>query len=285
MPDLARESAPRTETHVASAAAALVAAAGSAPRIGIILGSGLDAVADVVTPTARLDYETLEGFPRPGVAGHSGRVTLGSVGALGVAVLQGRVHFYEHGSPLGMEVPVRALAAAGCEALVLTNAAGTTHPEVMPGALVSVSDHINLSGANPLIGPAPGGPGAPSRFVDMVDAYDPGLRATLADAARDAGIALGSGVYACFAGPSFETAAEIHAARVLGADLVGMSVVHEAIIARHAGMRVAGLSVVTNHAAGIGAEPLGHEQTMESARAAVGEVARLIGAFLARLAR
>jgi inosine/guanosine/xanthosine phosphorylase family protein len=276
---------PRVDPDAAAhAAATIVSAGGRRPRVGLILGSGLGAVANIVTPAARLSYADLPGFPRPGVAGHDGRVTIGGVGHVPVVVLQGRSHYYESGCALGMDVPVRALAAAGCEILVLTNAAGSTDAGVGPGSLVGIRDHLNLSGANPLVGPAPGGAGARARFVDMVNAYDAGLRTVLAEAADEEGITLGEGIYACFSGPSFETPAEVRAVRLLGADLVGMSVVHETIIARHCGLRVVGLSVVTNHAAGIGGDALGHEQTMASAARATGTVARLLGAFLRRLA-
>jgi xanthosine phosphorylase len=252
------------------------------PRVGIVLGSGLGSVAEAVGDATTVSYADLPGFPRPGVAGHAGRAVVGHLGGVPVAVLMGRAHFYEGGDPVHRITPVRALRAAGAEILVLTNAAGSLRPELGPGRLMAISDHINLTGHNPLIGPNDEAIGP--RFPSLRDAYDPALRAELHAAAADHGIELGEGVYLAVSGPSFETPAEIRAFRTLGADAVGMSTVHETILARHAGMRVAAVSAISNLAEGLSDVPLSHEQTLADAQRAAGDLARLLEAFLGRLA-
>jgi xanthosine phosphorylase len=197
-------------------------------------------------------------------------------------VLQGRAHLYEAPSPAALRAPVRALRAAGAEILVLTNAAGSLREDLGPGSLMAITDHINLTGTNPLVGPNDDALGP--RFPSLRDAYDPGLRATLHATADDLGIPLGDGVYLAVTGPSFETPAEIRAFRTLGADAVGMSTVAETILARHAGLRVAAISTITNLAEGMSAEPLSHEQTLRDARRAAGSLSRLLEAFVGRLA-
>jgi purine-nucleoside phosphorylase len=196
-------------------------------------------------------------------------------------VLQGRAHLYEGGDPEAMQTPVRALKAAGAETLVLTNAAGSLRPELGPGSLMAIADHINLTGTNPLVGPNYDALGP--RFPSLRDAYDPQLRETLHATAGDLGIPLAEGVYLAVSGPSFETAAEIRAFRTLGADAVGMSTVPETILARHTGLRVAAVSTITNLAEGLSDEPLSHEQTLRDARRAAGSLARLLTAFVERL--
>jgi xanthosine phosphorylase len=263
-------------------AAAAILRARLAPRVGIVLGSGLGAVADAVQDPLVVGYEELPGFPRPTVAGHAGRAVLGHLAGVAVCVLMGRAHLYE-GADAGPRVnPVRALRAAGAETLVLTNAAGSLRPEVGPGSLMAISDHINLTGHNPLAGPNDDAIGP--RFPSMADAYDPALRAELHAAADDLGIALADGVYLAVTGPSFETPAEIRAFRTLGADAVGMSTVHETILARHAGLRVAAVSAISNLAEGLSGVPLSHEQTLADAQRAAGDLARLLQAFVGRLA-
>jgi xanthosine phosphorylase len=252
------------------------------PRVGIVLGSGLGAVADAVDDATTSGYEELPGFPRPGVAGHAGRAVLGELSGVPVCVLMGRAHFYEGGDPLPRITPVRALRAAGAEVLVLTNAAGSLRPEVGPGRLMAISDHINLTGHNPLAGPNDEAIGP--RFPSLRDAYDPALRADLHAAADDLGIELAEGVYLAVSGPSFETPAEIRAFRILGADAVGMSTVHETILARHAGLRVAAISAISNLAEGMSDRPLSHEQTLADAQRAAGDLARLLESFVGRLA-
>jgi xanthosine phosphorylase len=258
------------------------ALADRAPRVGIVLGSGLGAVADALDDAVRIPYSDLPDFPEPGVAGHGGTLALGTLSGLPVACLQGRRHVYEGGDPGAMRGPVRALKAAGAEAILVTNAAGSLRPEVGPGALMAISDHINLLGVNPLTGPNDDAVGP--RFPSLRDAYDPQLRTTLHECADRLGIALAEGVYLATAGPSFETPAEIRAFRTLGADAVGMSTVPEVILARHAGLRAAAVSAITNLAEGMGGEPLSHEQTLRHAEAAAGDLTRLILAFCEALA-
>jgi xanthosine phosphorylase len=252
------------------------------PRVGIVLGSGLGAVADAVADPVTIGYEDLPGFPRPGVQGHAGRAVLGQLSGVPVCVLMGRAHFYEGGDPAPRITPVRALRAAGADVLVLTNAAGSLRAKLGPGRLMAISDHINLTGYNPLAGPNDESIGP--RFPSLRDAYDPALRAELHAAASELGIALGEGVYLAVSGPSFETPAEIRAFRTLGADAVGMSTVHETILARHAGLRVAAVSAISNLAEGMSDVPLSHEQTLTDAQRAAGDLARLLEAFVGRLA-
>jgi xanthosine phosphorylase len=252
------------------------------PRVGIVLGSGLGAVADAVEGPVTISYEELPGFPRPTVHGHAGRAVLGSLRGVPVCVLMGRAHLYEGGDPAPRITPVRALAAAGAEVLVLTNAAGSLRPEVGPGRLMAISDHINLTGHNPLVGPNEESIGP--RFPSLADAYDAALRAQLHEVAAELRIDLAEGVYLAVSGPSFETPAEIRAFRTLGADAVGMSTVHETILARHAGMKVAAVSAISNLAEGLSDVPLSHEQTLADAQRAAGDLARLLEGFVGRLA-
>lgn len=263
-------------------AAAEVLRAHGAPRLGIVLGSGLGAVADAVQDAAVVGYEELPGFPRPTVHGHAGRAVLGRLGGVETCVLQGRAHLYEGGEAAQRATPIRTLAAAGVELLVLTNAAGSLRPEVGPGSLMAISDHINLTGTNPLIGPNDDAIG--TRFPSLRDAYDPGLRAVLHAAADETGVALADGVYLAVSGPSFETPAEIRAFRTLGADAVGMSTVHETILARHAGLTVCAVSAISNLAEGMAETAVSHEQTLSDAGRAAGDLATLLTAFAGRLA-
>jgi xanthosine phosphorylase len=248
------------------------------PRVGVVLGSGLGAVADAVTDETVIDYADLPGFPRPTVAGHGGRAVVGHLGEVPVAVLQGRAHVYEGGDLDAIRTPIRALRAAGAEILVLTNAAGSLHAEVGPGQLMLITDHINLSGVNVLSGPNDEEIGP--RFPSLRDAYDPELRERLRAAAGELGTPLAEGVYLAVSGPTFETPAEIRAYAVLGADAVGMSTVHETAVARHAGLRVAAVSAITNLAEGMNPEPLSHEQTLRDAQKAADALAPLLVRFL-----
>jgi xanthosine phosphorylase len=250
------------------------------PRVGVVLGSGLGAVADAVDDAVVVSYDELPGFPRPTVEGHAGRAVLGSIGGVPVAVFQGRAHLYEGGDPEALRVPVRALRAAGASVLVLTNAAGSLRPEVGPGSLMAITDHINMQGANLLVGPNDDAIGP--RFPSLRDAYDPALLASLRASADRTGISLAEGVYLAVGGPSFETPAEIRAYRVLGADAVGMSTVQETIIARHSGLRVAAVSVITNLAEGMTDEPLSHEQTLRAAQDGAADLTRLLLDFIPR---
>jgi purine nucleotide phosphorylase len=250
-------------------------APGFKPRVAVVLGSGLGSFAEEVEALASIPYAELVGFPQPTVRGHAGKLLLGTIGTLPVAVLQGRTHYYEFGKADGMRLAIETLAELGCETLVLTNAAGSLRQEMPPGSLMGISDHINFTGVNPLFGLGPN-----RRFVDMVDAYDPALLERLVEAAKALGIVCHTGVYIWFCGPSFETPAEIRAAGVLGADAVGMSTAPETIIARHAGLKVVGLSVMTNYAAGMVPGGIGHDQTISVANAASAGVRRLLRGFL-----
>jgi len=246
------------------------------PRVAVILGSGLGSFADEVKAVATIPYGDLPGFPQTTVGSHAGKLVLGHIGKTAVAVLQGRAHYYERGRADEMKGAIATMAELGCETLLQTNAAGSLRLDMPPGSLMAVTDHINFTGVNPLFGLGSGN----NRFVDMIDAYDPKLTEQLMATARAANIRCHDGVYVWFCGPSFETPAEIRAARTLGADAVGMSTVPETILARHAGMKVVGLSVMTNYAAGLVPGGIGHDQTINVANAASGNVRRLLRAFL-----
>lgn len=255
------------------------ASGGLVPRVGIILGSGLGPFVDRVENPIAISYADLPGFPEPGVAGHAGRLVLGTVGGTPVAVMQGRAHYYESGSADAMKTPVRTLAGLGCESLIVTNAAGSLNPDAGPGSIMMLSDHISFTGVSPLFGEPGDG-----RFVDLTDAYDPEIRKTLSDEATRQDISLHDGVYMWFCGPHFETPAEIRAAGILGATAIGMSTVPEVILARHAGLKVGALSIITNAAAGMSDVKLSHAQTMSKAALAAESVANLLSGFLTNLA-
>ncbi len=260
------------------AGAILEERSGLRPRVGVVLGSGLGAVAAAVQNPVEIAYKDLPGFPWPTVEGHGARAVLGTIGEIPVAVLQGRAHLYEGIDPEMVRTPVRALKAAGAEIILLTNAAGSLRPDLGPGRLMLISDHINMSGINVLSGPNEDELG--DRFTSLGDAYDPELGERLSAAATELGIELGEGVYLAVSGPSFETAAEIRAFRTLGADAVGMSTVHETIVARHCGLRVAAVSAITNLAEGLSAGPLSHEQTLSDAARAAADLAPLVTRFV-----
>ncbi len=253
--------------------------AGAAPvRLGLILGSGLGHLAEAVEGTA-IDYADLPGFPHAGVSGHNPRLVIGELQGQRVAVFGGRAHYYESGRADAMRFPLEVLKALDAEALVATNAAGSMRPDIPPGELMLLSDHINFSGLNPLIGEP-----TDARFVPMVDAYDPGLRGALTAAAGAEGIALQDGVYAWYSGPSFETPAEIRAIRTLGADAVGMSTVPEVILARFLGLRCAAISTITNMAAGMSDEAISHEHTKAMAPLGAAKLDRILRRFLSDMA-
>ncbi len=247
------------------------------PRIGIILGTGLGGFADSVKDQQVIGYECLPGFPEAGVAGHAGRLVLGRVGQQKVAVCQGRAHYYEAGNPAAMSILIQTLKAVGCETLILTNAAGSLMEAAQPGSVIMINDHISFTGVSPLFAES-----GNSRFVDLVDAYDPVIRNQLHQIADDIQIKLHEGVYMWFCGPHFETPAEIRMARILGADSVGMSTVPEVILARQAGMKVAALSVITNMAAGLSEIRLSHEQTLANADEGAAKILNLITELLQR---
>lgn len=251
----------------------------NAVKLGLILGSGLGGFADRIEDAAAIPYEDLPGFPRPSVEGHSGRLVLGNIAGIEIACLQGRVHLYEGGPAAAIKLPVHVLKALGCETLIVTNAAGSLRPEIGPGSLVLIEDHINMLGTNPLIGPAVG-----DRFLDLSEAYSKTWREKVQAVASRENIPVATGVYLATTGPCFETPAEIRAFKALGADLVGMSTIPEVIAARHAGLDVIGFSIVTNLAAGLSTAPLSHEETLTEAGAAGTKLERLLFALFKELA-
>lgn len=233
---------------------------GLAPSIALVLGSGLGGLAGEVENSLRIPYAELPGFPDSGVSGHGGEVVAGHLGGRPVLMLAGRVHYYEQGDAAAMRPVLEALAGIGVARLILTNAAGSLDPGMLPGSVMLITDHINFSGTNPLIGET-----SDRRFVGMTAAYDAGIRAAIEKAAEATGVALHKGVYMWLSGPSFETPAEIRMARILGADAVGMSTVPEVILARFLGLRVAACSVITNLAAGMTGAELSHQETKDMA--------------------
>jgi purine-nucleoside phosphorylase len=258
-----------------------------APEAGVILGSGLSDFAERLGRASVIPYEEIPYFPVSRVPGHPGRLVVGEVpgeaGPVAVATMQGRVHGYEGWTPEEVAFGARVLCGLGIRALLVTNAAGGVNPSYAPGDLVRISDHLNLSGQNPLFGENDDRLGP--RFPDLSDAYDPRLGAVLDEAAAALGVPLRTGVYACMPGPSYETPAEIRMLRALGADLVGMSTVPDVIAARHMGVPVAGISVVTNYAAGLARRPLSHQEVADVAGRTKDRLAPLVEAFLARAVR
>jgi purine-nucleoside phosphorylase len=249
------------------------------PRVAIVLGSGWHGLVGHVDDATSMAYSDLPAFPLIGVQGHAGQLVLGRLGGAEVAVLAGRQHTYEDGRADAMKGALHTLAALNVQTLVLTNAAGSLKSAMGTGSLMLLSDHLNLPQRTPLHGE----PGS-SRFVDMCNAYDRNLRLRAIDVAKGMGQTLHEGVYAWQLGPQFETPAEIRMLRMLGADAVGMSTVPETIIARHVGMKVLALSLITNLAAGLDAEPLSHAQTLAAAQAAGDRAVRLLEAVVSALA-
>ncbi|SMG13071.1 purine-nucleoside phosphorylase [Paracoccus sp. J56] len=249
-------------------------AGNAAPEYGLILGSGLGHLASAVEGTA-IPYSDLPGFPHAGVSGHVPQLVIGQFEGRRVAVFGGRAHYYEAGRADVMRLPLEVLKALGCERLLLTNAAGSLRPEMPPGSLMLLSDHIAFAGTNPLIGEP-----SEARFVPMTKAHDPQIRAALKAAAKAEDIPLPEGVYCWFSGPSFETPAEIRAARTLGADAVGMSTVPEVILARFLGLKCAAVSVITNMGAGLSDESISHEHTKAMAPLGAAKLERILRRFL-----
>jgi len=270
---------PHSLPHPSSTAALILGRTRLRPRLGIILGSGFGPVARAIDPEREFPYRDLPGFPVGRAPGHEGCLRLGSWHGVPVAVLSGRAHYYEGFEPAEVVFATRVLAAMGVDTLLATNAAGGIHPRHRVGDFMILSDHINFMGMNPLRGPT--GPGE-ARFVDMTRAYDPGLRSDLKKAAGSIGLAVHEGVYLAVPGPSYETPAEIRAFRRFGADAVGMSTVPGVIVARHCGVRVAGLSCLTNLAAGLGkrGRTVNHEEVLSMARERLELKRRLIAGFL-----
>ncbi len=250
------------------------------PRVAIVLGSGLGAVADAVRDAVRVPYREIPGFPEPGAPGHKGELVVGTLEGVPLLVQSGRFHLYEGHAADVAALPTRVFARLGVETLIVTNAAGGIRHTFRPPTLMLIADHINLMFRNPLVGPVVEGD---QRFPDMSDPYDSGLRASARAVARAEGIPLEEGVYAALLGPSFETPAEIRMLERLGADAVGMSTVPEVIAARARGMRCLGFSSVTNVAAGLSAQKLSHVEVLEAGARVAGQLERLIRGVLTRL--
>jgi purine-nucleoside phosphorylase len=231
-------------------------------RVALVLGSGLGAFADQLEDAEPVPYDEVPGFARPTVEGHAGRLVLGRVGGVGAAVMQGRFHFYEGYTLEEVTFPIRVLSLLGAKSLVLTNAAGGLNNSYEQGALILISDHLNLMGTNPLLGR--NDPRFGPRFPDMTEVYDREYQEAAISESHEMGLELRRGVYAALSGPSYETPAEIRMLRLLGADAVGMSTVPEAIVARQMGLRVLGLSCITNMAAGVLDKPINHEEVIET---------------------
>ena len=258
------------------AAEIIKAASNLVPRMAIVCGSGLAAIVEDLEVDATIPYASLPGFPIPTVSKHGADLVLGRLNSAPVAVLTGREHYYEAGHADAMQVPVQTMQLIGAKSLILTNAAGSVDPANPPGTLMMLSDHINFTGRNPLIGAK-----GDERFVDLSAVYDADLRALLRTCAEKRDLTLAEGVYMWFSGPTFETPAEIRAARVMGADAVGMSTVPEALLARHIGMRVVAVSTLTNMAAGMSGAILSHEETFTVAGQVVGKLRELLADFVA----
>jgi purine-nucleoside phosphorylase len=269
----------RSAADASASAARLVERCGGAvPAVAVLLGSGWSVVADRLQPRAHIDYAELPGFPSPGVRGHAGRVLVGTWAGADVLLLNGRKHEYEDGDAAAMKGAIRALAAAGVRVLMLTNAAGSLVPAIGRGSLMLIEDHLNLAQRTPLHG-EPGD----DRFVDLAEAYDPALIALALEAADAAGVTLHRGVYAWMLGPQFETPAEIRMLQMLGAHAVGMSTVPETIVARHAGLAVLAVSMITNLGCGLTDESLSHAHTLAGAQDAALDAERWLEALLPRL--
>jgi len=257
------------------------------PQVGIILGSGLANFGSQIESPVSIAYTGIPHFPRPSVEGHPGNLLLGMINGVPVAVMQGRVHAYEGFSMEEVTFPTRVLRLLGVSTLIVTNAAGGINPVYAPGSIVAISDHINLTGQNAAAGPNEAlfalSANTGLRFFDMSAAYSPRLRRIAKEESAAQGFTLHEGVYVAVLGPSYETPAEIRAFRTLGADMVGMSTVHEVIVARHMGLAVLGLSLVTNAAAGVTSQPIHHEEVMETGRRAAARFAALLRAILPRL--
>ena len=269
-------------SRVESAAQFLLSQTSLRPQIGLVLGSGLGAFADELSEASRIPYSQIPSFPCSTAVGHAGNMVIGKADGVPVAAMQGRVHLYEGYSPQQVAFPTRVLGRMGVQALVLTNAAGGINLEYKQGALVVITDHINLQGQNPLVGPNEERFG--ERFPDMTQAYWRPYRDIVPAEARKLGKSVYQGVYAGLLGPSYETPAEIRYLRAVGADLVGMSTIPEVIAARHMGIKVLAISCVTNMAAGILDKPIHHAEVLETGERVKGDFVALLRAVLPRIA-
>ena len=270
-------------TNAQSAANFLLSQTSLRPRIGLVLGSGLGSFADQLSDATRIPYANIPFFPRSTAVGHAGQMVIGTAGGIPVAAMQGRVHLYEGYSAREVAFPMRVFDQMDIHAVVLTNAAGGINLEYKQGALVVITDHINLQGHNPLVGPNDDRFGP--RFPDMTQAYWKPYREIALQAAKKAGKTLYQGVYAALLGPNYETPAEIRYLRTIGADLVGMSTVLEVITARHMGVKVLAISCVTNMAAGILDQTINHEEVLETGERVKGDFVALLRAVLPEIAK
>ena len=285
----AKKSAPPKKTppsiefrHAERAAKFILAKTKLRPRIALVLGSGLGDFADEFRNATKIPYAKIPHFPRSTAIGHAGQLVIGEVGDVTVAGMQGRVHLYEGYSVKEVAFPIRVFARMGVKAVILTNAAGGINRNYSQGCLVVIRDHVNLQGANPLAGPNDERFGV--RFPDMTQAYDREFHAFVNEEAKKLGLNIHQGVYLAVAGPSYETPAEIYSFRTIGADLVGMSTVPEVIAARHSGIRVLGISCVTNMAAGTTDEPLNHVEVLDTTKRVRKQFIALLTAVIPRIA-
>jgi len=269
-------------TQAESAAAFLLSQTPLHPKIGLVLGSGLGGFADELMEAVKVPYASIPSFPRSTAVGHAGQMVIGKTGSIPVAAMQGRVHLYEGYSAKEVAFPVRVFGRMGIRAVILTCAAGGINLEYGQGALVVITDHINMQGHNPLVGPNDDRLG--QRFPDMTQAYRKPYREMALASARKLGKTLHQGVYAALLGPSYETPAEIRYLRTIGADLVGMSTVPEVIAAGHMGMNVLAIACVTNMAAGILDQPLNHEEVLATGERVRGDFVALLRAVIAEIA-
>lgn len=248
------------------------------PEIGIVLGSGLGDFADSIEDKVEIAYKDIPGFPVSTVKGHDGKLIFGKINSKNVCLMKGRIHFYEGYDMSDVVYPIRVLADLGVKTLILTNAAGGVNTYFNPADLMIITDHINLMGKNPLIGPNDEDLGP--RFPDMTDLYTPELVDLAENSAKKLGIGIRKGVYMYFTGPSYETAAEVKMARILGADAVGMSTVPEAIVARHRGLKILGISTITNMSTGILDTPLDHAEVVEVGNLVAGKFKELLNEII-----
>lgn len=267
--------------HAVRAAQFIRARIDAEVSVGIVLGSGLGAFAEDLVEPVSIRYDQIPGFAQATVEGHAGRLVIGLVEGVTVAAMQGRFHFYEGYSLEDVTFPIRVMKLLGVRTLILTNAAGSLNTELSPGSLMVISDHINLMGVNPLIGPNDDRFGP--RFPDLTTTYDPALQTIVIEEAQTVNVEIRRGIYASLSGPSYETPAEIHMVRTLGADAVGMSTVPEAIVARHMDMQVIGISCITNLAAGVSNRPVDHSQVIATGERVRVQFTELIRRVIARL--
>ncbi len=269
----------QAQAEAADAVAALKARGVEGPfDLGIVLGTGLGPLADEIEEAVRVPYSAIPGFPAGNVSGHAKELVAGRLSGKRVVAYNGRSHYYERGDSTVMRIPVATLVGLGCRQALFTNAAGSLHEELGPGSLSLISDHINYSGRDPLIGDPDD-----ARFVSLTDAYDPGLRALMKEAAAAEGVTIGEGVYVWFSGPSFETPAEIRMARMIGGSIVGMSTAPEVILARRFGLKVVAMSMLTNLAAGMQGSSPSHDETKAVAAKGGAAMRRVVRNFVGRL--